>query len=183
MHPQVQAWHDAFAAAPADARRLCAGLDGVTFNAAPAAGAWSVGQCLDHLLRVGGPLVERLDAAITDLRQHDRRGAAPYALGFVGGRFARSNGPGGRTVKTPGTYRPAETVGTPEEVLAAFASLNQRLGQLVELGDGLALDRVRVASPALAALRLNVAAWLETTALHQQRHLAQAQRVRAALGL
>lgn len=183
MHAQVAAWRDAFADAPLHARRVCDGLDGITFNAAPEAGRWSVGQCLDHLLRTGGPLVDRLELAVADLRKDNRRADAPYALGFVGRRFAALNGPGGGKAKTPSTFKPADTVGTPDEVLTSFCALNERLGRIVELGDGLDLGAAKVSSPALSLLRLNVAAWLETTMQHQRRHLLQAERARAALGV
>lgn len=182
MHPQTAAWRDAFDEAPVRARRLADGLSHDAFNAAPGPGRWSVGQCLDHLVQTGSPLVGRLEAAVERLRTAGRRAEAPYALGFVGQRFAALNAPGGPKARSPAPFRPEEAPVDPTAVLDAFASLNDRLSAVVAQGDGLALASVRVPSPALRLLRLNVAAWLETTAQHQLRHLAQAEAARTALG-
>lgn len=178
MHPQIAAWRGAFDEAPVRARRLADGLTPEAFNAAPATGGWSVGQCLDHLVQTGAPLVPRLEAAVERLRASGKRGEPPYPLGFVGGRFAALNAPGGPKAKTPAPLRPADVPLDPVAVLDAFAALNARLGAVVAQGHGLALASLRVPSPALRLLRLNVAAWLETTMQHQHRHLAQAEAAR-----
>ena len=178
VHPQLQTLRDGFLNAHGEARRVAGGLDEAAFNRPPAPGAWSVGQCLGHLVTVGAPLADRLEAALADARARGLTGAPPYRLGLVGGYFARALAPNRGPMRAPSAYAPAEHYDL-AATLGTFEALQERLARIVETSEGVALARVRVASPAAPLLRLNAAAWLTATLAHERRHLAQAARARA----
>lgn len=201
-HADAATWPARFRAAAEEARALVASLSDAELNTPPAPGSWSVAQCLDHLVRTGAPLLPGLTAAVDRLQHQGRRAAGPYDLGRVGRFFALSQRPDGRPMKTPPLYRPAISAPTgaggtsgpaaapvsaaptpdaPVGAPAAFDTLCHAYADLAARADGFALSSLRVASPALGLLRLNVAAWMETTLLHTQRHLAQAHRAAAAV--
>ena len=186
-HADAATWPARFRSAADEARALVASLSPAELHAPPAPGSWSVAQCLDHLVRTGAPLLPGLTAAVDGLERAGRRADGPYDLGRVGRFFALSQRPGGRPIKTPSLYRPTADaasvpgVSTAADAPASFDALCHAFARLAARADGLALSSVRVPSPALALLRLNVAAWMETTLVHTQRHLAQAHRAAAAV--
>lgn len=186
-HTDPVAWPARLRAASDDARALVADVPPDRLHAAPAPGAWSVAQCLDHLVRTGAPLLPGLTHAVERLERAGARTSEPVPLGRVGRWMAVSQRPGGRKVKTPPLYRPASPDVVPpsptaaDDVLAPFLDLQREFERLAVRAHGLALASARVASPALPLLRLNVAAWMEVTLAHTLRHLAQARRAATAV--
>lgn len=177
MHPQLQAWHDAFVQIRDEATLFAQSQPREVFNASPAAGKWSAAQCFAHLNVVGGLLIEDLAPRIEAARQDGLTGTPPFRLGLVGRLFAYALQPGRMPVKTFGLYEPprAETFQSRAEVMEIFTELQGRYAGLIQQSSGVDLAQVKVASPAIARLRLNAAAWLEATLAHERRHLAQAR--------
>ena len=118
-------WQEVFRTCKREADTLAAGLSPEAFNRAPADGVWSVGQCLDHLLEAGQPLVASLETALAAAPA-----AAPGAeprLGLRDRLFVWAVQPHHwLTMPSPGAYRPSDETLDPERTLRAFAALPGR---------------------------------------------------------
>ena len=69
--------------------------------------------------------------------------------------------------------------GAPGSPLARFLALRHDHAERLRAADGLALDRVRVRSPFVPLVTVNLDTALRILTGHERRHLWQAQQVRA----
>ncbi len=142
----------------------------------PSDGGWSVGECLVHLCLVGEPYLPKLRDAAREARAKRLTGQGPFKFGFLGERFVRSQAVGGAPVGTSKIFEPKPEPG----VLTRFVGLQDALLILSEEADGLELSRTTFRTPNLP-LRLSLFEALNLLVVHQQRHFAQAERVRVAI--
>lgn len=161
---------------------------------------WSVGECLDHLVRAGEIYLETLDEVIDEARAAGRTVEKPYRPGPVGRWVVRLlEPPPGLRVPAPGMIRPRrpddDTMAASAEDEGAGAGAGSRLdplprflalgGRLVRrLGDaqGLDLRRVKLTSPFVPLLRVDLGSAFRVVAVHERRHLWQARRVTESEG-
>lgn len=174
--PQVQAYEEAFRAIARDAEVLFEAVSDDAFNARPALGSWSAGECLDHLNTTGGLLLPNLDAAIRRARERGLTARGPFRYGPLSRWFVASMQPGGRKATAPALYVPSSSRLRKEDVLRAFLALQEALIERLRQADGLDLRRVMVPSPVTRLIRVSLGAWFEATAAHERRHLLQARR-------
>lgn len=160
------------------AKRLAAGLSEEQLNWPPAAGCWSVGQCLEHLCITNEAYLPAISAALEGKRNRPVEQITP---GWFGSWFIRSfvePSPKGKKAAAPKKIRPTARVGL--AVLDRFISGNQRCRELILRARELDVNRIRFWNPFLPGLRFTVGTGLEIIAGHERRHLLQAERVRAA---
>ena len=119
-----------------------------------------------------------MTAAAADARARGRTGTGPFTFGFLGGRFVRSlSGESKAKFRAPKTWLPEPQA----DVLGRFGRLQAGLADLAAEAGELDLGRVTVASPVSPLVRLSLFEALNLVAAHEDRHLQQAARVRAAL--
>ena len=153
------------------------------FNWRPAPDRWSVAECLDHLNTAGTLLVPRLEKAIEHGHRNETTAEGPIEYGWLGRWWISAMQPASRRrFKSPKLFRPSSSDLVKEDVLATFLALQDDFIRLVRASEGLDLQRLKAASAALPVLRLSVGVWFESTAAHEERHLAQARRVTAQAG-
>jgi hypothetical protein len=181
-------------AARTRARALVAGLSAAAFHRPPAEGAWSVARCLEHLVVSGTKMAARLEDAIARARAEGRLAGAearqrPVRLGFRerfllwGTAPGRGGGLPSIRVQTREPFDPGDPLArgrTSEAVLADFLALQDRLEAAARAADGLDLAGVKVRSVLASWLEVGLGAWFVALAGHQERHLDQARRARAA---
>lgn len=186
-----------YASARDAARAVAEGLPEEAFHRAPPGGGWSVGQCLEHLVIADRRMVERLEGAIRRARDEGRlapadQAAAPFRLSWFDRLFiaGTAGGQRGRAPRIRVRVRPKFDPGDPvargrtrEQVLGEFLALQDRLDAAAMAADGLDLSRIRVASVLADWVRVSLGAWFLAIAGHHERHLDQARRVRAAIGM
>lgn len=162
-----------------EAERLTSVLDDTQLWQKPSDGGWSIGACLAHLNLAGEPYAEKMRAALAETKASGRRGKGPFRFGFLGGRFVHSLSAQSKgKFKAPKAWHPEPQ----RDVLERFTKLQDDLLGLVQASEGLELSRIRVTSPLSPLIRLSLFEALNLVVVHEQRHLAQAQRVRQALG-
>jgi hypothetical protein len=182
LHPQLQDWKREFESIKHEAQDLVAGLTQTQFTWHPEPGRWSVAECLDHLNVIGYQLLPKMDEAIQAARTRGLQGSGPYELGWIGRWFRDSQEPPvRRKFRTVKSYAP-KPVRTQDEVVPPFLNLQDEIIGRLEQADGLDLARIRLSSPAMKLLRMNLAAWFAGTASHERRHLWQAQQVKESPG-
>ena len=183
--PELQDYRRRFEAARQDAGALAAPLTPAQLSWRPRPEAWSIAQCLDHLVVTGRSVLPKLDESIARAHARGWHGQGPFRYGWLGNWFVRANGPTEeppkRPVPTPGIYMPHADPAA-AEVLPAFVALQGELVERLHRANGLDLARAKAASPVTRLLRLSLGQWFALLAGHQERHLRQAGRVRAHPG-
>lgn len=163
-----------------EAAKLTAGLDDAQLWQRPPEGGWSVGECLVHLNFAGEPYAKKMQEALEVGRARGKRGQEPFRFGFLGGRFVRSLSAEGKgKFKAPKAWQPERQA----DVLERFLKLQDELLSLVKASEGFDLARILLTSPLSPLIRLNLFEALNLVVVHEQRHLAQAERVRQLLSV
>jgi hypothetical protein len=135
---------------------------------------WSPAECLAHLTITANAYAPVWRDAFTDARQRGARGSEPFSMDFVGRMLNWSLEPGRRRYKAPAHMQPIN-VASGEAALEAFLDSQQMVQQFLIEGAGLPLDRMKIASPAVAAIRYSVWSSFVIIGTHGRRHLAQAE--------
>ena len=160
-----------------EAERVTSGLSEAQLWQPPPGGGWSVGECLAHLNIVGEGYALRLKPALQ--KAQNRKGEGPFRFGLLGRFFVRSLEPDAKPkLKAPKSFQPEPQEG----VVKRFLALQDELLELTRRAEGLAVEYIVISSPVSRFIRLSVFEALNAVTVHQLRHLAQAARVRKALG-
>ena len=182
LQPQLQDWKEQFESLKNEAQGLTGGLTPAQFNWHPKTGSWSIAECIDHLNVIGHQMLPLMDKALKEARQKGITGPAPYNLGIVGRWFSQSQEPPvRRKFKTSKVYMPPPNRSM-EEVVPAFLRLQDDMIDRLQKADGLDLLKIKITSPAMKIMRMNLAGWFAGLATHERRHLWQAHQVREAPG-
>jgi hypothetical protein len=169
--------HGALDAADARARALGAALSVAQLNWRADPASWSIGQCLDHL-RVTNEVYSRaMDESLTGVPDGPVETITP---GWFGRYFLRTvidPSPQSRKNKAPAKIKPVATVDA--SVLTHFLASNDIARRLIDKAAPYDVNRVRFPNPFVPLIRFTVGTGLEVLTRHQDRHLLQAERVRA----
>ncbi len=169
-----------------EVKLLATPLDDAAFNLQPDGGsAWSVGQCIDHLVRANRIYVDALEEAAWAAHADGKSSfPPPYRPGRLGSWFlANLEPPVGRRTVAPKKIQPASRC-SKEATLIAFAGEQQRWIELVRATAPLDCNCIHFKNPLAYGLRVfNLSTGLLVLAAHERRHLLQARNVVAKLGL
>jgi hypothetical protein len=168
-----------FDAADARATALARPLTAAQLNWAPQPGVWSVGQCLEHLCVASECYLPPIARALT----HGQVGVVQEITpGWFGRWFIRNYIEPSSTTKrarAPRKIRPGTVVDT--GILDRFIANNERTRELIEHAKRYDVNRVRFANPFVPVIRFTVGTGFEILSKHQDRHLLQAERIRASV--
>lgn len=164
-------------AASGRAQQLVAGLpSSELLGRRPQPDSWSIAECLAHLTLTS-------DAYLPLLRQAIARGRTDnlldtgreFHMEFTSRLLAWWLEPPYRLKSKTG---PAFVPGLNDcaNALPHFLGRQQQLAALLTEADGLALDRIKIASPFAAHVRYNVYSAFQLIAVHERRHLWQAEQ-------
>jgi hypothetical protein len=162
-----------------EASQISTPLDEAQFNWQPDAGkAWSVGQCLDHLVRANRCYLDALEEAVSAARSPAMNEPPPLAPGRLGRWFIGVlEPPANLKAKAPKKIEPSAR-NPKQATLVAFGGEQQRLIDLVRATGRVDVNSIRFRNPLAYGLRVfNVATGLLVIPAHERRHLAQARRV------
>jgi hypothetical protein len=148
-------------------------------NWPPSPGAWSVGQCLEHLYITNevylGPMSTSLEGRQPAIVQE-------ITPGWFGRWFIRNYiEPSSKIkrVRAPRKIRPGAQ--TEPSILDRFLDSNHRARELVHRARNYDVNRIRFRNPFVPVIRFTVGTGLEIISKHQRRHLLQAERITASL--
>jgi hypothetical protein len=160
------------------ATHIAGGLERDQLTWRPAPSVWGVGHCLDHL-RLGAevyfPTIES-----TIARARTRNLIAPpdmqHRYTWMGRMLINALSPNAkRKIRAPRDLRPPAD--PPQDVYDRFQASQARLGELINEIGQFNVNRMRMSSPELRIIRMNVADALEMLVAHAERHLNQAEAV------
>ncbi len=140
-------------------------------NWRPQDGGWSIGQCIEHLIKSNELFFDEFDKVASGNRKNS----------FWPGRFLtkslRADEKKVKTIKS--MVPPSETAG---DIVKRFVEHNERLAGKVRSVANADLAGTVVSSPFLSLVTYNLGDGLEIILEHERRHLRQAERVAASNG-
>jgi hypothetical protein len=176
--PELQRYCDQIGEIEREVERLTGGLTDAQMQWSPAPDRWSLVQLFDHLNRVGGPLLPKMQEAIRQGKAQGWHSEGPFRYNWMERLFIRMLSPGATMkVPVPPLFVPAESP-VPES-LPKFMALQEALRACIGEANGLNLTRMKITSPASRLVRLCLGAWFAATVAHEQYHLLQMQALRA----
>ena len=169
-------------AVASEARREFGALSARQLNWKPSADEWSVGQCLEHLMKTNEGYFPRLE----QLSKGEQASSAWERLSplskFWGRTVLKFVAPGSaRKVKArPGFLPSSSELGA--DMVERFVAHQRRLTELMRGTGGLDLERVVVTSPISGVVTYSLLDAYRIVVAHEQRHMAQARRVTQSEG-
>ena len=176
----VSAWSarllDSLDSSDRRATALAAALTADQLNWHPAPGAWSIGQCLEHLC-MGNELYA---AAMADsLAGQSAAPVQDIRPGWFGRWFIRSFiEPSPQSKRAPAPKKIVPGTHVELSVLDRFLRSNQAVREVIRRAADLDVNRIRFRNPFLPVIRFTVGTGLEILTGHERRHLQQAERVK-----
>jgi DinB superfamily len=161
-----------------EAKLITAALSEAQFNWRPAPDAWSIEECLAHLILVGQQELKLIERAVDEARSRGLTGRGPFRYGWLQRTIVRqTEPPARRRFSAPRRFHPLH--GQPvTAVLPTFLHVQSQFIGLVQRCDGLDLARIKVPTLISRFLRLSLGMILAQQAAHERRHMAQARAVR-----
>lgn len=142
----------------------------------PAPERWSAIECIQHLNLTAEATLPRVRDSIAEAQLRSRPAPARYRRDLAGWLIWRAlRTPGHFKSKTAASFVPHADRPT-ADILAAFTNLQAEHLSCVRDCEGLPIERIRIVSPFNERVRYNVYAALTILAVHQHRHLWQAEQ-------
>ena len=182
LAPEVENFKQQFERLADQADTLVSPLTEEQFTWRPAAGSWSIAECIDHLNVTARLYLPQLDEGIAEGIRRGLYGEGPFTHDLIGRFFVRTMEPPARiSLKAPASFRPA-VQRSRSEIMAAFRAYQVQFVDRLRQASGLDLRRAKVHSPASSWIKMSLNSGFALMAAHERRHLWQAQRVMAAAG-
>ena len=160
-----------------DAQGAFGKLTGAQLNWKPSADAWSVGQCLEHLIVINHEMFVPLDRVIEGRQRMSWWEQMPYLPRLFGGIMVKAVSPETKQkLKAPSTARPSTSAIDAQIVSHFVAHQHELAGRLQEL-EKYEVDKISVTSPFIALITYSVLDACRLIVAHERRHLQQAERV------
>ncbi|MFN7948219.1 MAG: DinB family protein [Blastocatellia bacterium] len=166
----------------ADAQRAFSHLDARQLNWQPGAEAWSVAQCLEHLLTANRRMLQPIDEALAGTKRTRFFERLPVLPGLCGRYMIKVVSPGFKQkLKAPTTARPA-TSAIDAQIVSRFVTHQREIAERIKSLERLNAAQIVMTSPFLSFITYSLLDGCRLIVAHERRHLAQAQRVIEAPG-
>jgi hypothetical protein len=147
----------------------------------PATDAWSVAQCIQHVMRVNSVYLPPIRAAIAKGRPSTASEGEPLrTAGWFSSMFLKSVSPQGKAkLPSPRIGRPSAEPSdiNSEDALQALLGTQQEIREILTARNQRDLNRLRFKNPFVPVLRFTVGTGILIMVAHAQRHFLQAERV------
>jgi hypothetical protein len=177
MNPELNGFITAAKSIAYDAKTLFGGLSERQLNWQPNAESWSVGLCLEHLIKTNEEMLGAVESHITG--DHKKTIFERLALGsnYFGNYVLKAVQPENRSkVKAPNVFRPAASK-VSADVVDRFAANQERIIELMSRSDKLDLEKTIVTSPVARFITYSLFNAYKIVVTHERRHFRQAQNV------
>jgi hypothetical protein len=165
-----------------EARRAFGRLDPAQLNWKPSPTGWSVGQCLDHLVRSTTAYFPLFEAVQAGRKRPTLWERVPVLPGLMASLLIRVLDPErGMKVEAPAAWRPAQGAVEPG-ILDAFVLAQERLVELMTAIPADVAWRTVITSPVAGVVTYRLLDAYRIMVVHALLHLGQARRVTEATG-
>jgi hypothetical protein len=158
-------------------------IEETSWRTPPAQGRWSVAECVEHLNMTSRAYIPLLGDALRDGRARGLTNAGgSNRMDLMGWFLAKMLEPPVKRMRVT-TSEPFATpsVVPRADAVAEYEALQRTLIGILDQADGLALSKIKLASPFNAKMRYSVYSAYRVIAAHQRRHLWQAEQAREAV--
>ncbi|HUS19331.1 MAG TPA: DinB family protein [Terriglobales bacterium] len=172
LSPQLADLRRQFEACSEQARKMLTEFDEASLKQRPPSGGWCAVECVVHLSLT----TANYESIFQDGFGRAVKGSEPYRRDLKGRLLAWiMEPPYKHGVKTRENFEPVN-VASARQVLTEFLESQKMMFARLERANGLALDKVKVASPFKQSVTYNLFSLFWILAAHQRRHLWQAQQ-------
>ena len=163
-------------AATNEAREAFGALTAEQLNWKPSSSEWSVGQCVEHLMKTNGSYFTTLEEVARGSRKSTVWERFSPLSPFWGEFLVKALEPTGkRKLKTTRKFQPPSDVAA--DVVEKFAAQQGQLEKLMEGTGVVNLRKVVITSPFNPMVTYRLFDAYRGLVAHERRHLAQARRV------
>jgi hypothetical protein len=165
----------------AEAQKNFGGLSAAQLNWKPAPESWSVGQCLEHLIKTNTAMFSALDAVANGSHANSFwENYSPFT-GFLGGYLAKSMMNYDKKFKAPSKeiIPPSEIAA---DVVSQFAKHNEVVAAKIDAVKNADMQKTVLTSPFMSLMTYKLSDALTIIVEHEKRHVQQAMRVMAMEG-
>ena len=178
MNPELDIYLEEIRYIRQNVAAIVANLGVGQFTWRPAPDRWSIGECFEHLNLTAAAFIPAIDATIDDARARNLRSEGPFVYPLFERLFVASNEPPPRRrFRAFKAYRPPARL-SPDTVMSAFYSWQDRFVERIRRADGLDLRRARRRSPILPIVKWSLGTMFALPLAHERRHIWQARQVR-----
>lgn len=161
-------------------RSLFGHLSAEQLNWKPAADAWSIGQCIDHLIKTSEIYSEDFRAVADGTRKTKWWESASPLSGFFGRFLTKYMSKDEKKVKTTQRFVPPSDVSS--DVVEQFTESQAQLLSTIERTANVDWDKTFLTSSFQGFVTYSLADAYNIVAEHQRRHIRQAKRVMESAG-
>lgn len=166
----------------ADVQSAFGQLNAEQLNWKPNAEAWSVAQCLDHLIVINGPMLAPFDQLVSGTKPTRFMERLPFWPGMWGGVMIKMLQPEAtKKLKSPPTVVPSSSKLDPS-IINRFVTHQQELKQKLRAVENLNPEKVIMTSPFAGFITYSLLDAARIVIVHERRHFEQAKRVMATEG-
>lgn len=152
-------------------------LSEAQLNWKPTADAWSVGQCLDHLIKTNRQYYPILEEISQGHKKNTFWEYIPILPRLWGRLMLKSLDPGStRKLKAPAVFRPGNDK-VPGSIVSNFVQHQQDFIRLIKATDHVNHEETIITSPASAFITYSLKDCINICAVHEERHFLQAKRL------
>jgi hypothetical protein len=159
----------------ADARAKFGGLTAEQLNWKPAPDSWSVGQCLEHLIKTNELYYGEFDKLAAGTRRNSFWENWSPLTSFAGSFLIKSLKSDDRKVKTVQSMTPPSEIA--EDIVEQFVSHNSELAGRIKAVANADPKKTVVTSPFMSLITYRLSDGYEIIIEHEKRHIRQAERV------
>jgi hypothetical protein len=165
-----------------DARRAFGRLSAAQLNWKPSPERWSVGQCLDHLVKTNECFMPDMGRIAAGTYRTSAWGRVSPLSGLFARLILKALDPEkGRKTKAPKVFVPASS-DIPADMVERFARHQKEFAAGVRATAGADPRRTIVTSPVAAVATYSLLDAYRIVVAHERKHLAQARRVTETQG-
>lgn len=143
----------------------------------PAPDKWSVGECLQHLVKYGEFYLTAMETSLSKAKSSTPKDT--FKPGYFGNKFAemlRYKEQGMKTMKSP-NIESLNFVEVQENIVDVFLTQQKKHLEILEVTKSLNLEKVKVPIALTKLIKTKIGDTLRFTIYHNQRHFIQAKKV------
>jgi len=144
-------------------------------NWKPAPESWSVGQCLDHLIKSNEEFFPELDAIAAGTRKNSLWQSWSPLSGIAGAFLVSTLKKDGQKVKTNQKMTPPSDI--PTDIVERFEKHQQEFVQKIRAAEKADWRKIVLTSPFVKIMTYRMDVGLQALIEHEKRHVRQAKRV------
>lgn len=160
----------------AEAQAKFGALNKEQLNWKPSAESWSVGQCLDHLIKGDEGLLEKIEPIIEGRHKTTLAERLPFLPKFFGSFLLKAVAPENpKKMKNPAVLDPAKS-DIEADVVEKYLEVQKKATAAMQ-NSHIDLEKTVMTSPVASFITYSVMDGYRVIVTHDKRHLLQAERV------